>query len=411
MPNCTQFIDRLQSRYKGVERNAIIGAFESAVQKEWNRKKNEEGLLQISVDRITLDINVLATKTVVLRVENPFFEIGLKEARPNFPNVREGDVINVHPTSTYSALDYDAVIASIRKRLDEDKTIVQRKEPEEPPKPPPVRRIARKHLDCFIGMGEVKEQMGRLEKVLMVQGERKKRGMKGLGRSNHLLFAGPPGTGKTSMARVVGKIYKELGILSKGHVVETDRLGLVGQYIGETAIKTDELISKARGGVLFIDEAYALTPKDSPRDTGAEAIATLLKRMEDYRDDFVVIAAGYQSEMERFVQSNPGLQSRFSTYFTFRNYSPEELWKIFVCMAGENQYQVAPEAKEAAVELFEKAIHEQSEQFGNGRFVRNVLERTIEEHAVRVSEILNPSRRDLSRIIANDLCEPSKLEM
>ncbi len=403
MPNCTQFIDQLQSRYKDVERNAIVGAFESGVQDEWNRKKHEEGVLCISVDRNTLEINVLATKTVVLHVHNPFFEIGLKEARASFPDVLAGDTINVPPTSTYSALDYDAVVCSIQKRLTKD----QKKEP----KPQPVRKNARKHLDCFVGMEEVKEQLSRLEKVLVVQGERKKRGMKGLGRSNHLLFAGPPGTGKTSMARVVGKIYKELGILSKGHVVETDRLGLVGQYIGETAIKTDELISKARGGVLFIDEAYALTPKDSPHDTGAEAVATLLKRMEDYRDDFVVIAAGYQNEMERFVQSNPGLQSRFSTYFTFQNYSPEELWKIFVGMAGENQYQVAPEAKEVAVELFEKAIQEQNEQFGNGRFVRNALERTIEEHAVRVSEILNPSTQDLSRIIANDLCEPSKLEM
>lgn len=180
-------------------------------------------------------------------------------------------------------------------------------------------------LNKLVSLKEVKEEVSNLIKFINIQSKRKELGLSVSSLNLHLVFSGSPGTGKTTVARLLGNIYKELGILKKGHCIETDRSGMVGEYIGHTAQKTDKLINSAIDGVLFIDEAYTLNPIDSANDFGQEGIDTLLKRMEDYRDRLIVIVAGYPEEMSRFINSNPGLESRFTKYFYFEDYNPKEL--------------------------------------------------------------------------------------
>ena len=194
-------------------------------------------------------------------------------------------------------------------------------------------------LDDLIGLGSVKKEVRSLANFVKLQKQREAQGLKTAKVSYHLVFYGSPGTGKTTVARIIGRIYKDLGVLKKGHTVETDRGGLVAKYMGQTALKTDTVIQQALDGVLFIDEAYSLVPEGgNGSDYGQEAIATLLKRMEDYRDRLVVIIAGYKDEMQRFIDSNPGLQSRFNRYIDFPDYSGKELTEIFKMYMKKNQY-------------------------------------------------------------------------
>ena len=196
-------------------------------------------------------------------------------------------------------------------------------------------------LDDLIGLGSVKKEVRSLANFVKLQKQREAQGLKTAKVSYHLVFYGSPGTGKTTVARIIGRIYKDLGVLKKGHTVETDRGGLVAKYMGQTALKTDTVIQQALDGVLFIDEAYSLVPEGgNGSDYGQEAIATLLKRMEDYRDRLVVIIAGYKDEMQRFIDSNPGLQSRFNRYIDFPDYSGKELTEIFKMYMKKNQYSV-----------------------------------------------------------------------
>lgn len=202
--------------------------------------------------------------------------------------------------------------------------------------------------------------------------------------SYHCVFSGNPGTGKTTVARILAGIYKDLGVLKKGHLVETDRSGLVAEYVGQTAVKTNKIIDNALDGVLFIDEAYSLVQGGS-EDYGSEAIATLLKRMEDDRDRLVVILAGYTNEMEEFINSNPGLRSRFNRYIHFEDYTAEELYKIFLLNAEKNEYTLADDVKEYLLKKLEDVVANKPKDFGNARYIRNLFEKTVEAQANRLA--------------------------
>lgn len=258
---------------------------------------------------------------------------------------------------------------------------------------------AMKELDRLIGLGEVKDEIKKLRSLMLMHAAKKKMGVlkEGHEHSMHLVFTGNPGTGKTTVARIVGQMYKDLGILEKGHVVEVDRSDLVAGYIGQTEGKTKEKIEEALGGVLFIDEAYALEVPGSQKDFGKEAIATILKAMEDHRDELVVIVAGYPEPMKRFINSNVGLESRFNKYIDFRNYEGPELGEIFDLMLSDRGMTIAPDAREAAVEIFAQESKAANNKFGNGRYIRNFVEKLEQEQAFRLAD-----EGKLNKQVAND---------
>lgn len=257
-------------------------------------------------------------------------------------------------------------------------------------------------LDGLIGLNTVKEEVKTLRNYIIIQQEREKKGLKTTPVSYHCVFTGNPGTGKTTVARIVANVYRSLGVLKKGHLVETDRSGLVADYVGQTATKTNKIIDRALDGVLFIDEAYSLAG-GGDNDYGKEAIATLLKRMEDNRDRLVVILAGYSEEMKQFIDSNPGLQSRFNRYIYFPDYNADELFQIFEANCKKNDYVMTDEAKTALKSLLEKAVAEKDNNFGNARFVRNLFEKTLERQANRLSKQENLSKEMLTEITLTDL--------
>ena len=259
-------------------------------------------------------------------------------------------------------------------------------------------------LDELIGLGSVKQEVRSLANFVKLQKQREAQGLKTAKVSYHLVFYGSPGTGKTTVARIVGRIYKDLGVLKKGHTVETDRGGLVAEYMGQTAVKTDSIIDKALDGVLFIDEAYSLVPEGgNGNDYGQEAISTLLKRMEDNRDRLVVIIAGYKNEMQRFIDSNPGLQSRFNRYIDFPDYTGEELASIFKMYMKKNQYTLTPDAEEYLLERFEYAVANKTRNFGNARYARNVFEKSIQQQANRLADESNLTKAQLTELTVEDL--------
>ena len=240
-------------------------------------------------------------------------------------------------------------------------------------------------LDGLIGLDAVKQDVRQLVNYVKVLQIRQARGLKVSDMSFHMVFYGKPGTGKTTVARLIGEIYKALGVISKGHLIEADRAKLVAAYVGQTAIKTTEVVNSAIGGVLFIDEAYTLAPADARgNDFGQEAIDTLLKLMEDHRNELVVIVAGYPEEMGRFVDSNPGLQSRFNKYLSFDDYTPAELVEIFGHFCKQNDYRLTESAKEKIRAFFQSAYETRDKMFGNARLARNVFERAIESQSTRI---------------------------
>lgn len=257
-------------------------------------------------------------------------------------------------------------------------------------------------LDALIGLASVKQEVRTMSNFIKVQLSRQQQGLKTTQVSYHCVFTGNPGTGKTTVARILAGIYNELGVLKKGHLVETDRSGLVAEYVGQTAIKTNKVIDSALDGVLFIDEAYSLVA-GSDNDFGNEAISTLLKRMEDDRDRLIVILAGYGDEMKQFIDSNPGLQSRFNRYIHFPDYNVNELFQIFSCYARKNDYEVTPKAQDKLKTLLEDAVNNKDKNFGNGRFVRNIFEKTLERQANRLSVLERPTLSQLKELKPEDI--------
>ncbi|MFI2368115.1 right-handed parallel beta-helix repeat-containing protein [Streptomyces sp. NPDC018833] len=277
-----------------------------------------------------------------------------------------------------------------------------------PAAPPaePARRssgVVLGELDALVGLDSVKREVRTLTNMIEVGRRRQEAGLKAASVRRHLVFTGSPGTGKTTVARLYGEILASLGVLESGHLVEVSRVDLVGEHIGSTAIRTQEAFERARGGVLFIDEAYALSPEDSGRDFGKEAIDTLVKLMEDHRDAVVVIVAGYTAEMERFLNVNPGVASRFSRTITFPDYAPEELLRIVEQQAEEHEYRLGEGAAEALLKYF--TALPKGPAFGNGRTARQTFESMVERHAVRVAEFVEVSTDDLTLLYADDLPE------
>ncbi|RKN12603.1 right-handed parallel beta-helix repeat-containing protein [Streptomyces radicis] len=256
-------------------------------------------------------------------------------------------------------------------------------------------------LETLIGLATVKREVRALIDMIEVGRRRQRAGLKAASVRRHLVFTGSPGTGKTTVARLYGEILASLGVLDKGHLVEVSRVDLVGEHIGSTAIRTQEAFERARGGVLFIDEAYALSPEDAGRDFGREAIDTLVKLMEDHREAVVVIVAGYTAEMERFLAVNPGVASRFSRTITFGDYSPEELLSILEQQAGEHEYDLGDGTRDALLKYF--TAMDRGPSFGNGRAARQTFEAMVERHAGRVARLAEPSTEELSVMHPEDL--------
>lgn len=260
-----------------------------------------------------------------------------------------------------------------------------------------------KELNEMIGLSRVKEEVASLRNFVLVQEQRKRQGLKSNNVSYHCVFSGNPGTGKTTVARIVAGIYKDLGILKKGHLVEVQRSDLVAEYVGQTATKTNDKIDEALDGVLFIDEAYTLV-EGGQGDFGQEAINTLLKRMEDDRNRLVVILAGYSNEIQHFIDSNPGLQSRFNRYIHFDDYSYEELLRIFIFNLSKNDFKITRDAFNAVGGIVKEQIANKDSKFGNARYIRNMFETVIMKQANRLASCKRtPSKEKLMLITLEDI--------
>lgn len=278
------------------------------------------------------------------------------------------------------------------------------------PEPLPKENLAdlQAELDSYIGLADVKEEVKNLINMVNVYKLRRAHDLPTTDMSLHMVFTGNPGTGKTMMARMMARIYRSLDILSKGQLVEVDRSGLVAGYVGQTAIKTSKVVEKALGGVLFIDEAYALNGKGD-NDFGQEAIDTLLKAMEDHRDDLVVIVAGYDGLMEKFIQSNPGLESRFNRYLHFDDYTLDEMLEIFKMQCRKSQYTLSPDA-EQDVKDFIYDENADGVTFGNARGVRNLFEQILTAQANRLAKMESFTKDDLMTLTRDDVLHARGME-
>ncbi|WP_330204325.1 AAA family ATPase [Cyanobacterium sp. DS4] len=264
-------------------------------------------------------------------------------------------------------------------------------------------------LNSLIGLKEVKSTIQELVNIARIAKLKSEMGLKTPTITRHLVFTGNAGTGKTTVARIIGNIYKKLNMLSQGHFVEVDRGDLVAEYLGQTAPKTAKIVEFALGGVLFIDEAYSLVPENQKDMFGQEAISTLLKMMEDNRDNLVVIVAGYKDDMKRFINANQGLKSRFAKFINFVDYKPEELSKIFNFMAEENGYHITSDFEEKMCNLF-RELEAKIGELGNGRFVRNIFDRCLTNQCNRLANLSNLAKQDLITFQSSDIPSMTEIE-
>lgn len=335
------------------------------------------------------------------RIDEPYEEPVVKKHDLDIPKNNDPFESYKAPTSQFSKLDEESL-----KNVDRPEIIqnVLESEPVVETRRQDVEKLL-VELNNLVGLTRVKSEIHGLLQFVKIQELRRQKEISTLRPSLHSVFYGSPGTGKTTIARLYGKLLSNMGLLSKGHLIETDRAGLVGGYIGQTAIKTDEKIKEALGGILFIDEAYSLSKgEESSFDYGGEAIAILLKRMEDYRDDFIVIVAGYPDPMGKFLASNEGLRSRFTTYVHFDDYSPSEMAEIFKRLCEAENYTPTDEASEFVFTAIDYNYSIRDKSFGNARYVRNLFEIVIRNQALRVgSTVENPSSEDLRVILPSDI--------
>lgn len=257
-------------------------------------------------------------------------------------------------------------------------------------------------LNKLVGLEKVKTKVNDLIAFQTVQILREKQGLRSQKGTMHMAFTGNPGTGKTTVARIVGRIYKQIGLLSKGHFIEVSRTDLIAGYQGQTALKVKKVIDEAKGGVLFIDEAYSITENDHSDSYGRECLTELTKALEDYREDLVVIVAGYTDPMKKFFESNPGLKSRFNTFIEFPDYNVDELENILLSVCKNNDYVLADDLRINIRTYLEDSISNKDNNFANGRLARNLYDDLVMNHARRVVNLVNPTKEDLLTIISDD---------
>lgn len=321
---------------------------------------------------------------------------GLKGERPP---LKANDFVTKEP---------EAEKAAPAKAAPEEKPQTQAESPEEKPQEEPTLEELLEQLDSLCGLEKVKADVKSLINLVKVRSMRREAGLPVPPMSLHLVFLGNPGTGKTTVARLLAQIYHVIGVLPKGQLVEVDRSGLVAGFVGQTALKTQEVVQKAMGGVLFIDEAYALVNQENGNDFGREAIEVLLKNMEDHRDELIVIVAGYAGLMEKFIHSNPGLESRFNKYLYFEDYNAAQLYDIFSSICKKNGYTLSQEGDAWVRWDLEELFANRDENFGNARDVRNLFEKAVSRQADRVAALESPTREQLMELLPQDLEDPEK---
>ena len=377
----------------GYEGRQVPGFF--APMLEYDRLMGTQ-LARRFVDQLTLMLLMFAA------VDNV-----VSEAEAGFVNRCSDDLLALCPEEENGrpALKADAFITDTRKVQTARKEAAAEEKAEEEALPPPNLDEVLAELDSLCGLDQVKKDVKSLINLVKVRKLREENDLPVPPMSLHLVFMGNPGTGKTTVARLLAKIYHAIGVLSKGQLVEVDRSGLVAGFVGQTAIKTNEVVQKALGGVLFIDEAYALVNQENSNDFGHEAIEVLLKNMEDHRKDLIVIVAGYTNLMEKFIHSNPGLESRFNKYFYFEDYNGAQLMEIFRSMCGKNGYTLSQEAEEWAEKDLQELYEHRDENFGNARDVRNLFEKAVSRQSDRVAQLEVPTREQLMQLQVCDLQE------